>query len=66
VRVYVQDRLAQAADTLREWVQGGAAIYVCGSLQGMAQGVDDTLRAVLGAEQMEQLVRSGRYRRDVY
>lgn len=66
VRVYVQDRLAQAADTLREWAQGGAAIYVCGSLQGMAQGVDDTLRAVLGAEQMEQLVRSGRYRRDVY
>jgi len=66
VRVYVQDRLAQAADTLREWVQGGAAIYVCGSLQGMAQGVDDTLRAVLGVEQMEQLVRSGRYRRDVY
>jgi sulfite reductase (NADPH) flavoprotein alpha-component len=32
----------------------------------MAQGVDDTLRAVLGTEQMEQLVRSGRYRRDVY
>ena len=66
VRVYVQDRLVEAAATLREWVRDGAAIYVCGSLQGMAQGVDEALRAVLGEAQMEQLVRSGRYRRDVY
>lgn len=38
-RVYVQDRLRQAGEELRQWVVGqGAAIYVCGSLQGMAQG----------------------------
>ena len=65
-RVYVQDRLVEAAAVLREWVEQGAAIYVCGSLQGMAQGVDDALHAVLGAQQVEQLVHSGRYRRDVY
>ena len=47
-------------------VEQGAAIYVCGSLQGMAQGVDQALHAVLGEAQMDQLVRSGRYRRDVY
>ncbi|MFT4242032.1 MAG: sulfite reductase subunit alpha, partial [Acidovorax sp.] len=65
-RVYVQHRLAQAADALRDWVQAGAALYVCGSLQGMAQGVDDALAALMGREQVAQLLRSGRYRRDVY
>lgn len=65
-RIYVQHRLTEAAGTLREWVERGAAIYVCGSLQGMAQGVDDALAAALGREQVAQLLRSGRYRRDVY
>lgn len=65
-RAYVQDLLAQSGDPLRQWVEQGAAIYVCGSLQGMAQGVDRALHAVLGQAQVEQLVRSGRYRRDVY
>ncbi|CAB5659305.1 Sulfite reductase [NADPH] flavoprotein alpha-component [Delftia tsuruhatensis] len=66
-RVYVQDRLRQAGEELRQWVVGqGAAIYVCGSLQGMAQGVDQALHELLGEALMEQLLRSGRYRRDVY
>jgi len=65
-RFYVQDLLAQAADELRTWVEQGAAIYVCGSLQGMAQGVHAALQGALGEECMESLVRSGRYRRDVY
>lgn len=65
-RVYVQDVLAQAADALRAWVEQGAAIYVCGSLHGMAQGVHAALRGALGEEWLESLVRSGRYRRDVY
>ncbi|SFS05013.1 sulfite reductase (NADPH) flavoprotein alpha-component [Dyella sp. OK004] len=64
--VYVQQRLAEAADELRRWVEQGAAIYVCGSLAGMAPGVDAVLRATLGGEQIEQLRMSGRYRRDVY
>jgi len=66
-RVYVQQRLVQAHETLRDWVlRRDAAIYVCGSLHGMAQGVDQALHQVLGAECMAQLLRSGRYRRDVY
>ncbi|MFK2918057.1 sulfite reductase flavoprotein subunit alpha [Dyella koreensis] len=64
--VYVQQRLAEAADELRRWVEQGAAIYVCGSLAGMAPGVDAVLRETLGSEQVEQLRMSGRYRRDVY
>ena len=65
-KVYVQDRLRMAAEHLRSWVAEGAAIYVCGSLDGMASGVDAVLREVLGAAQVEALIEAGRYRRDVY
>jgi len=65
-RIYVQDIIRQQADNVCQWVQEGAAIYVCGSLQGMAQGVHEALQAVLGTEHLEALMRSGRYRRDVY
>jgi sulfite reductase (NADPH) flavoprotein alpha-component len=65
-RVYVQHKLADASATLREWVERGAAIYVCGSLDGMAGGVDAVLHAVLGTELVDALVDAGRYRRDVY
>lgn len=65
-RAYVQDKLRQAADELRSWVAEDAALYVCGSLAGMAPGVDATLREILGEEGVEQLLLEGRYRRDVY
>jgi sulfite reductase (NADPH) flavoprotein alpha-component len=65
-RVYVQEKLRQAAGELREWVAEGAAIYVCGSLTGMAPGVDTALREILGDEGVEQLLLERRYRRDVY
>ncbi|MER0043195.1 sulfite reductase flavoprotein subunit alpha [Pseudomonas sp. MGal98] len=65
-RLYVQDRLREAADELQAWIEDGAAVYVCGSLQGMAAGVDQVLREVLGDAVVEGLVEQGRYRRDVY
>ena len=65
-KVYVQDRLREAADEVRAWLAQGAAIYVCGSLEGMAAGVDQVLREVLGDAGVEQLLEEGRYRRDVY
>ncbi|QEY61351.1 flavodoxin [Metapseudomonas lalkuanensis] len=65
-KIYVQDRLREAADELRAWLDEGAVIYVCGSLQGMAEGVDRTLRDILGDETLQQLNDDGRYRRDVY
>ena len=64
--VYVQRVLAQQAKELQAWVARGAAIYVCGSQQGMAQGVDAVLREVLGSDEVDALMASGRYRRDVY
>nr|WP_314543060.1 sulfite reductase flavoprotein subunit alpha [uncultured Massilia sp.] len=63
---YVQDRLRARADEVRAWVAQGAVIHVCGSLQGMAGGVDAALGEILGAEGRDALMASGRYRRDVY
>lgn len=65
-KIYVQDRLRESAEVLRKWLAEGAAIYVCGSLQGMAAGVDQALVDILGNEAVERLIEQGRYRRDVY
>lgn len=65
-RFYVQHRLLQSADTLLQWLRGGAAVYVCGSLQGMASGVDAALRQIAGDALIDELTIGGRYRRDVY
>ena len=49
---------------VRAWTDAGAAVYVCGSLQGMAGGVDEA-RDILGDARLQQLLHDGRYRRDV-
>ncbi len=63
---YVQDALAAQADLLRQWVEDGATLLVCGSLQGMAPAVDAVLAKALGSAHKEQLILERRYRRDVY
>ena len=65
-RIYVQQRLREQAARLRDWVADGAAVYVCGSLQGMAPGVEAVLVEVLGAAVVERMAEGGWYRRDVY
>lgn len=63
---YVQDRIRAAADEVRSYIDDGAAIYVCGSLAGMAPGVDAALRGILGERAVDDMLAGGRYRRDVY
>lgn len=65
-RIYVQDKLREQANELRNWITQGAAIYVCGSLAGMASGVDLALREILGEAELAHLREHGLYRRDVY
>ncbi|GMV31075.1 MAG: putative sulfite reductase [Rhodanobacteraceae bacterium] len=65
-RIYVQQRVREAEEALRDWVAAGASIYVCGSLRGMAPAVDAELRAALGTATVDGLNEQGRYRRDVY
>ena len=63
---YVQALVAEHADQVRDWIARGAAIMVCGSLEGMSKGVHEALAEVLGAERLIELTEAGRYRRDVY
>src|SRR3546814_794060 len=65
-RRYVQEALVEAAAEVRQWVAEGAAIYVCGSLRGMAPGVDAALERILGRGLVEAMAADGRYRRDLY
>lgn len=63
---YVQHRLAASQDAVRQWIARDAAIYVCGSRLGMAEGVDHALAEALGRDVLDTLAVNGRYRRDVY
>ncbi|MDQ3124207.1 MAG: sulfite reductase subunit alpha [Pseudomonadota bacterium] len=63
---YVQALIAEHAAELTDWVDRGASILVCGSLEGMSKGVHAALEAALGAEALLSLTETGRYRRDVY
>jgi len=65
-RRYVQHALKAAGVELAQWVEQGAAIYVCGSLRTMAADVDAALEAILGRPALDALTAAGRYRRDVY
>lgn len=62
----MQELLREAAQDLRSWLDDGAAIYICGSLLGMASGVDQVLNEMLGEQAVSELAEQGRYRRDVY
>jgi sulfite reductase (NADPH) flavoprotein alpha-component len=75
-KVYVQDRMLEQGAELWRWLQDGAHFYVCGDARRMAADVDKALRGVIadrGAMSVESadryvadLVRAGRYQRDVY
>ena len=63
---YVQSLIAENAREVQDWVDRGATIMVCGSLEGMSKGVHAALETVLGEERLLELTEAGRYRRDVY
>lgn len=62
----MQHCLREHRQTLRAWLEDGAAIHVCGDLEGMAEAVDQVLVELIGEGGVEQLLETGRYRRDVY
>ena len=71
--VYIQDRLAQQAEQLWEWLQQGASIYVCGG-SAMAAAVHTSLLNIFASHTDEQqaeeyiskLRATHRYQRDIY
>lgn len=65
-KIYVHHKLREQAKEVKKWVENGAVIYVCGSINGMASDVHHALIEILGESTVEQLQQDGRYRRDVY
>jgi sulfite reductase (NADPH) flavoprotein alpha-component len=75
-KVYVQQRMREAAGELWAWLQEGAHLYVCGDAQRMARDVDTALAflvakhggmdRVAAKAYLAGLAREGRYQRDVY
>lgn len=63
---YVQHHLQEHAKELQQWVEDGATILVCGCAKTMARSVDQTLRSILGDDQVDGLLSSGRMRRDIF
>lgn len=63
---YVHHLLRESAADVMAWAGRGAVFYVCGSKNGMAQDVDEALRAILGPFGYEDLLRRHGYRRDIY
>ncbi|HEY0893654.1 MAG TPA: sulfite reductase subunit alpha, partial [Cellvibrio sp.] len=62
---YVQNVLKSKQQQLCEWLDRGAAIYVCGGV-AMGTGVHQVLVEILGENDLQQLIETNRYRRDVY
>jgi sulfite reductase (NADPH) flavoprotein alpha-component len=75
-KIYVQNRLLEQAQSLFEWLEKGAYIYVCGDRNYMAKDVHNAFITILveqgqkTAEEAEtylqDLVTQRRYQRDVY
>lgn len=75
-KIYVQHRLWQRRAEVREWIEDGAHLYVCGDEKGMARDVDQMLVKILGEPvngdeeagraKLKELTKAGRYQRDVY
>ena len=75
-KIYVQDKIVEAAEELWKWIDGGAVLYVCGDAQYMAPDVDKALHDLIekfggrseteAAEYVDQMKKDHRYQRDVY
>jgi len=75
-KIYVQDRMREAAAELWAWIKGGANFYVCGDAHRMAKDVDAALLQIIisqggldaaaAADYVKQMKKDKRYQRDVY
>jgi sulfite reductase (NADPH) flavoprotein alpha-component len=74
-KIYVQHRMKERANELLEWIDGGAAVYVCGARDPMSRDVEQALLDILAAKKggyeaaqefLDDLHDNGRYVKDVY
>jgi len=75
-KIYVQNRMVEAAAELYAWLEEGGCFYVCGDASRMAKDVDAALHKVVelaggksaeeAATYIQALKTAKRYQRDVY
>ena len=75
-KIYVQDLMVERGAELWQWLEKGAAVFVCGDAARMAKDVDKALHKVIEvhgkrtpkeARQYVKKMRQGhRYQRDIY
>ncbi len=65
-KIYVQDRIRQAAEEFLNWIEAGAYIYICGDKEKMAKDVEKVILEAIGEEIFQKLKAEGRYLLDVY
>jgi len=74
-KIYVQHRIRENAENFYRWLEGGAHLYVCGSIRmgkAVQQALEDVVYEQVGQslerarEFIENLRCQGRYHRDVY
>jgi sulfite reductase alpha subunit-like flavoprotein len=75
-KVYVQHKLRRAADEFIAWLDGGAALYICGAKDPMSRDVEAEILNILidkkglssaaAQEYLGELEEQGRYVKDVY
>ncbi|MEM6479517.1 MAG: flavodoxin domain-containing protein [Pseudomonadota bacterium] len=75
-KVYVQTLLEDAKDEVFEWLEHGAAIYICGDASRMAVDVEKALLRIIAAgtggdeasakSYLDTMASNHRYQRDVY
>lgn len=75
-KVYVQHKMLEAAQELWRWLSNGAYLYICGEAKRMAGDVDLALQQIAIAQGgmdaatakrfLQELMRAGKYQRDVY
>lgn len=75
-KIYVQHRIAERGETVWQWLENGAHLYICGDAERMAKDVHQALLEVVklygakddeqAAEYLETLRSDKRYQKDVY
>jgi sulfite reductase (NADPH) flavoprotein alpha-component len=75
-KIYVQDRIAENAAELYQWLERGAYFYICGDASRMAKSVEVALLDAIAkgaqatpdraAEYLSAMKQQRRYQRDVY
>lgn len=73
---YVQHHISQHSEEINDWINQGAAIYICGDEKNMAKDVHQAIKEVLVTERhisldeaeniLREMRHQQRYQRDVY